>query len=33
MMWLIPRSHPGALTEYWRPNDDGVSVERAALLP
>ena len=33
MMWLIPRSHPGALTEYRRPNDDGVSVERAALLP
>ena len=33
MMWLIPRSNPGALTEYWRPNDDGVSVERGALLP
>ena len=33
MMWLIPRSNPGALTEYWRPNADGVSVERGALLP
>ena len=33
MMWLIPRSNPGALTEYCRPNADGMSVERAALLP
>ena len=33
MVWLIPRSDPGALTEYRRPNADGVSVERGALPP
>ena len=33
MMWLIPRSDPGALTEYRRPHAGGVSTERGALLP
>ena len=33
MMWLIPRSDQGALTEYRRPHAGGVSTERGALLP
>ena len=33
MMWLIPRSDPGALTEYRRPHAGAVSTERGARLP
>ena len=32
-MWLIPRSDPGALTEYRRPHAGAVSTERGARLP
>ena len=33
MMWLIPRSDPGALTEYRRRNTGAVSTGHGALLP
>ena len=33
MMWLIPRSAPGALTEYPRPHVGAVSTEHGARLP
>ena len=33
MMWLIPRTDPGALTEYRRPHAGGVSTEDGKLLP
>ena len=33
MMWLIPRSDPGTITEYCRPHAGGVSTERGAPLP
>ena len=33
MMWLIPRSDPGARTEYRRPHAGAVSVERGERLP
>ena len=33
MMWLIPRSDPGALTEYPRPHAGAVSTEHGARLP
>ena len=33
MMWFLPRSDPGATTEYLRPNGCGVSTEGGALLP
>ena len=33
MMWFIPRSDPGATTEYLRPNGCGVSTESGTQLP
>ena len=33
MIWFLPRSDPGAATEYLRPNGCGVSTEGATLLP
>ena len=33
MIWFLPRSDPGAATEYLRPNGCGVSTESGALLP
>ena len=33
MMWLIPRSDPGALTEYRRPHAGAVSTAPGARLP
>ena len=33
MMWLIPRSDPGALTEYRRPHAGGVSTTSGRRLP
>ena len=33
MMWFLPRSDPGATTEYLRPNGCGVSTENGTLLP
>ena len=33
MFWCLPRSDPGATTEYRRPNGCGVSTERGKLLP
>ena len=33
MIWFLPRSDPGAATEYRRPNGCGVSTESGALLP
>ena len=33
MMWFLPRSDPGAATEFLRPNGCGVSTENGAQLP
>ena len=33
MMWFLPRSDPGAATEYLRPNGCGVSTENGTQLP